>query len=124
MNIDMINIITLAYVGDAVFELFVREKLVNIGIVKVDELQKHAIKYVSAKGQKNILDNLIDNNVLTDMELDIVRRGRNNKRSIHPKNTDILTYKISTGFEALIGYLYLNKEYNRLLEIFSFIEVI
>ena len=57
------------------------------------------------------------------MELDIVRRGRNNKRDVHPKNTDIITYKKSTGFEALIGYLYLNKDYDRIFEILNYIEV-
>ena len=123
MNIDSINVIALAYVGDAVFELYIRERLISLGLCKVDDLQRHAVSYVSAKGQKEILRSLIDNNVLSDKELDIVKRGRNNKRSIHPKNTDILTYKLSTGFEALIGYLYLEKNYERLEEIFKCIEV-
>ena len=124
MNIDTINIITLAYIGDSVFEVYIRESLVNNGIIKVDDLQREAIKYVSAKGQKEILVKLIDNNILTDKELDIVKRGRNNKRTSHPKNTDIITYKLATGFEALIGYLYLDKNYKRIEEIFSYIEVI
>ena len=123
MNIDTINIITLAYIGDAIYEVYIRKKLVELGIIKVDELQKHTVKYVSAKGQKEILSKLIDNNILTDEELNIVKIGRNNKRTNHPKNTDIITYKLSTGFEALIGYLYLNNNYNRLEEIFKYIEV-
>ena len=123
MNIDTINIITLAYIGDAIYEIYIRESLINNGIIKVDDLQKEAIKYVSAKGQKEILTKLIDNNTLTDKELDIVKRGRNNKRTNHPKHTDIITYKLATGFEALIGYLYLSKNYKRLEEIFKYIEV-
>ena len=123
MNIDTINVIALAYVGDAVYEVYIREKLLKKGIVKVEELQKNATKYVSAKGQAKILTNLIDNNILTNDELDIVKRGRNNKRTNHPKNTDIITYKLSTGFEALIGYLYLSNNINRLEEILNSIEV-
>ena len=64
----------------------------------------------------------MDNNILSDIELDIVRRGRNYKRSIHPKNTDIVTYKSSTGFEALIGYLYLS-DISRLKEILNYIDL-
>ena len=115
---EIMNVITYAYLGDAIYELYIREKLINRGIVKVDTLQKEAIKYVSAKGQANILKRLIDDNILSDEEVDIVKRGRNYKRNVHPKNTDIVTYKLSTGFEALIGYLYLNnrKRLNELLD--------
>ncbi len=123
MNIDTINIIVLAYLGDSIYELYIRESLIKKGIQKVEELQKSATKYVSAKGQANILKYLIDNNLLTEEELDIVKRGRNNKRSNHPKNTNIITYKMSTGFEALVGYLYLSDKKDRLKEIFNYIEV-
>ena len=123
MNIDNINIIVLAYLGDSVYELYIRNKLIESGIQKVELLQKSATKYVSAKGQANILTYLIDNNILTNEELDIVKRGRNYKRSSHPKNTDIITYKHSTGFEALIGYLYLSNNKERLYEILNNIEV-
>ena len=123
MNIDTINVIALAYLGDAIYEVYIRESLLKKNIVKVDALQEHATKYVSAKGQAKILTNLIDNNILTNDEIDIVKRGRNNKRSTHPKNTDIITYKLSTGFEALIGYLYLSNKQDRLEEIFNYIEV-
>lgn len=123
MNIDTINIITIAYLGDAIYEVYIRNYLIKKNIVKVDELQKEAIKYVSAKGQAKILNYLIDNNILTEKELDIVKRGRNYKRSTHPKNTDIITYKKSSGFEALIGYLYLENNITRLEEILKYIEV-
>ena len=121
MDVNLINVITLAYLGDAVYETYVREYLIRNGIAKVEELQNEAIKYVSAKSQCKILTYLIDNNLLTDMELDIVKRGRNYKRASHPKNTDIITYKMSSGFEAMIGYLYLNGDKSRLDEIMNYI---
>ncbi len=123
MDIDTINVIVLAYMGDAVYDTYIRKKLISLGIQKVEGLQNKAIEYVSAKGQVKILNYLMDNNILSNEELDIVKRGRNNKRSSHPKNTDILTYKLSTGFEALIGYLYLSNKIDRLEEILGFIEV-
>ena len=115
-----INIISLAYLGDAVYELYIREYLLKKGIAKVEDLMKESIKYVSAKNQTRILKELINNNILTNEEKDIVNRGRNYKRSSHPKNTDIITYKISSGFEALIGYLYLENKL-RLNEIMKII---
>lgn len=121
MDVNLINVITLAYLGDAVYEVYVREYLIKNGIAKVEELQKEAIKYVSAKSQCKILSYLIDNKMLTEIELDIVKRGRNYKRASHPKNTDIITYKMSSGFEALIGYLYLNNEHERLNLIMDYI---
>lgn len=121
MDVDLINVITLAYLGDAVYEVYVREYLIKNGIAKVEELQKEAVKYVSAKSQYKILTYLVDNKLLTDTELDIVKRGRNYKRTSHPKNTDIITYKMSSGFEAMIGYLYLNNEKERLDSIMSYI---
>ena len=121
MDVNLINVITLAYLGDAVYETYVREYLIRNGIAKVEELQNEAIKYVSAKSQCKILTYLVDNNLLTDMELDIVKRGRNYKRASHPKNTDIITYKMSSGFEAMIGYLYLNGDKSRLDEIMNYI---
>ena len=123
MDINMINVITLAYLGDAIYEVYIREKLISNGIVKVEDLQKEAIKYVSAKGQAIILNNLLENNILTNDEIEIVKRGRNYKRNSHPKNTDIITYKLSTGFETLVGYLYLSNNHERLEEILKKIEV-
>ena len=121
MDLNLINVITLAYIGDAVYEVYVREYLIKTGIAKVEELQKESVKYVSAKSQCKILSYLMDNNLLTEIELDVVRRGRNYKRTSHPKNTDIITYKMSSGFEAMIGYLYLNNDKDRLNEIINYI---
>ena len=122
MNINCINVLALAYLGDSVYEVYIREKLINKGINNVDKLQTKSVKYVSAKGQAKILDELIDNDFLSEEEIEIVKRGRNYKRSSHPKNTDIITYKCSTGFETLIGYLYLTNR-DRLKEVFDKIDV-
>ena len=122
MNIDSMNVITLAYLGDSVYEVYIREYLISKGIVYVVDLQKEAIKYVSAKSQAKILDYLVNNNYLSEEEVNIVKRGRNYKRDSHPKNTDIITYKKSTGFEGLVGYLYLSKNINRLDEIMNIIK--
>jgi len=121
MDVNLINIMTLAYLGDALYEVYIREYLIKNGVAKVEELQKKAINYVSAKAQAKILDNLIENNILTDVEIDIVKRGRNYKRASHPKNTDIMTYKMSSGFESLIGYLYMDNQLDRLNEIMNYI---
>ena len=117
------NIIVYAYLGDAVYELYIRNKQVQNSYEKVDILQKKKLHYVTAKAQANILSNLLDKNILTEEELDIVKRGRNYKRSTHPKNTDIITYKMATGFEALLGYLYYHGKNDRLNEILESIEV-
>lgn len=101
------NNLVLAYLGDAVFELYVRENLIKSGLAKVKDLQKSATDYVSAVAQARKLENLIDCNFLTDEEIDLVKRGRN-AHSHQSKSTDILTYKKATGFETLVGYLYLN----------------
>ena len=103
-------------------EISYREELLKKGIVKANILQKKTTEYVSAKGEVKILNHLITSGILTEEEIEIIRRGRNNKKDSHPKNTDIITYKWSTGFEALLGDLYLNNIV-RLKEILKEIEV-
>lgn len=122
MNTKTINVQVLALLGDAVLSLYIREELLKQGINNANKLQDMSIKYVSAKGEVAILNKLIEDNFLTEEELDIIKRGRNNKKENHPKNTDIITYKLSTGFEALLGDLYLNDK-ERLKEILNKIEV-
>lgn len=114
------NVLVLAYIGDAAYEVYIREYLIKSNIVKVDKLQKEAIKYVSAKAQSKIINDLIEKKLLTEEETEIFYRARNHKGNRHPKNTDILTYKYATGFEAIIGYLYLENK-QRLEEIINFI---
>ena len=121
MDVNNINVLALAYLGDAIYEFYVREYLIRSGISKVDMLQKEAIKYVSAKNQAKIVIGLIENGILSPEEIDIVKRGRNYKKERHPRYTDIITYKMSTGFETLIGYLYLDKNEKRMKEIITYV---
>lgn len=120
LTLNNINSLALAYLGDAIYELYIRKYLIESKIVKVNELQKEAIKYVSAKAQSTYLDNMIKNNILTDTEINIVKRARNHK-SHKSKTADIVTYKKSTGLEALIGYLYLKNNIKRIEEIINYI---
>lgn len=118
---SMDNILSLAYLGDGVYELYIREHLLSKGITKVNTLQKYAIQYVSAKAQCAFVTEMLDNNFLKEEEIAIFNRGRNHKSHAHPKNTDIITYKYATGLEAVIGYLYLQKKSSRIDEIMRFI---
>ena len=114
------NNLVLAYLGDAVYELYIREYLIGKGIVKVNDLQNESLKYVSAKSQSDHLKRLMDENFLTSDEIDIVKRGRN-MSSHNKKNTDIVTYKRSTGLECLIGSLKIDGNITRINEIMEFI---
>lgn len=105
MNVLEINILVLAYLGDTVYENYVRRFLIDEGITNVDLLQKRAVSYVSAKRQAVFLKILLEQNFFTDDEMDIIKRARNYKSSRHPKSCDIITYKHATALEAVIGYL-------------------
>lgn len=121
MNYNTLNVLSLAYIGDAIYEVYIRKHLIQKGIVKVEQLQKEAVNYVSAKNQAYFLKNMIANNVFTENEMQIIIRARNHKGNRHPKNTDIITYKHSTGLEAIIGYLYLNNNIERINYIMNYI---
>ena len=108
-----ISPLVLAYLGDTVYESYVREYLIRKNInKKVNDLHKSAIKYVNAKAQATVIHAIEEE--LTEDEERIYKRGRNQKSHTSPKNADIIDYKHATGFEALIGYLYLGKEIERL----------
>lgn len=121
MNTKEVNVLVLAYLGDTIYEDYVREFLIKKGIVNVNDLQQASIKYVSAKGQARILKELMDKNVFTEEELSIIKRARNHRGVSHPKSCDIVTYKYATGFEALIGDLKLENRIERIEEIISMI---
>ena len=121
MQTQNINVLALAYLGDAIYEIYIREYLLNKNIIKVKELQEEAIKYVSAKSQSEFLKKIIENNFLNEEEIALIKRARNHKSHKAPKGTNIITYKNSTGLEALIGYLHLNKKRNRIEEIMKYI---
>ncbi|OZM55884.1 ribonuclease III [Lottiidibacillus patelloidae] len=118
-NIDykLLNGLTLAYMGDAVLEQYVREHLIAKGQVKPRELHRIATNYVSAKAQSYIVMELFELNYFDEEELAIVKRGRNAKSATSPKNTKIQDYRNSTGFEAIIGYLHLLGRDERLQEL-------
>ena len=116
-EINLLSPLTWAYVGDCVYELYIRTKLVNETNYKPHKLHIEAIKYVKAKAQAELLEKIYD--ILTDEEKDIVRRGRNTQNHHLPKNSNVQEYMHATAFEALIGYLYLNKRNNRIKELLS-----
>lgn len=117
MNLEEYDEKTLAYIGDAVYELYIREHIMKNSKLQVNKLHKQAIKYVSAKSQANIVQHI--DTILTEEEKAVIKRGRNKVANTIPKNTDVVTYKIATGFESLIGYLYIKKELKRLEEIIN-----
>lgn len=104
-----------AYIGDCVYELYIRTMLVNDTKLNPHKLHIETIKYVKAKAQAEILEAIKDE--LTEEELDIVRRGRNAENHHLPKNANLAEYSHATAFEALIGFLYLSKQDDRLKEI-------
>ena len=118
-NLNLINPLVLAYVGDAVFEVYVRTKVVNDGMLKTNKLHRLSIEFVKAKAQAEALERIKDN--LTEEELNIVRRGKNVNSNTIPKNAEIADYKKATALEALIGYLFLGENQDRLNEIIDLI---
>ena len=112
-----INSLVLAYLGDTIYEDYIREYLIRSGISNVNDLQSASIKYVSAKAQAEILKRLMNESFFDEEELTIIKRARNHKSISHPKNCDIVTYRYATGFEALIGYLKLEGNIIRIEEI-------
>lgn len=109
--------VALAYVGDAVYELFIRNYLIQQGGVKPHELHHKAVQYVSAPAQAAVVKKWLADETLTKEEAAVVRRGRNAKTHSVPKNISVKNYKYATAFEALIGYHYLNGDDRRLDEL-------
>lgn len=127
IDAKQLNSLALAYMGDAVFEVYVRRHLLQSGKVKPNHLHREGTKYVSAKAQCQILFQMMDDGILSEDELAVVMRGRNAKSGTVPKNTDVQTYRYSTAFEALLGYLHLTGKHERLEELiltaFSHVEI-
>ncbi len=116
----MDKVLAVAYLGDAVYELKIRMYLLKTGITKPNDLQKKSLDYVSARSQRKHLESLINKNLLTDEELDLVRKGRNAKGT-KCKTTDIVTYRIATGLEYLFGILYIDDKSDRIDELIKYI---
>ena len=108
---------TLAYIGDAVFEVLVREYHLSKNITNVGKLHEACVAFTSAKGQLTMLENIQDQ--LTEEEMSIVKRGRNSNLTRKARNTNLRTYQYATGLEALFGYLYLSQQSKRLNELFQ-----
>ncbi|KSU57406.1 ribonuclease III [[Bacillus] enclensis] len=121
IDAKQINALALAYMGDAVYETYVRQLLLTKGKIKPNQLHRAATNYVSAKAQAASLKKLFDEDLLSEEEINIVKRGRNAKSGSVPKNTDVQTYNHSTAFEALIGYLFLLNRTERLEELITII---
>jgi ribonuclease-3 family protein len=115
-----INAVTLAFLGDAVFTLFVRERLVRSNTGKAADLQRASAQVVSAKGQSVFLEKVLA--LFTDEENEVFHRGRNAKKATKSKNASAGEYARSTGFEAVLGYLYLIGEDERIQHLLSFVD--
>jgi ribonuclease-3 family protein len=112
---------SLAYLGDAIYELKIRQYLLGTGYQDVNKLHKVAVKFTSGEAQAKIVDYLIKNNLLTDEEISYFKRGRNSGHSKNRRSISVISYKKATGFEAMIGFLYLSKRDERLEEILQLI---
>ena len=117
LDVDTMSPLIWAYVGDSVYELYIRTHLTNVTKLKPHQLHMKSIRYVKAGAQADILEKLMEH--LTDQEKEIVKRGRNAENHHLPKNATVQEYMYSTAFEALIGYLYLTKQDERLKEILN-----
>ena len=119
IEVNMMSPLTWAYVGDAVYELYIRTHLVNKTNLKPHKLHIEAIKFVKAQSQAQALKKIEVN--LTEKEKEIVRRGRNTENHHVAKNASVQEYMYSTAFEALIGYLYLTNQEKRIKELVEMI---
>ncbi len=108
---------SLAYLGDCIYELEIRKFLISLGITKVDNLHKTAIKFTSAVAQADILDYLIEGDFLNEEEISVYKRGRNSNHTSNRRKISRVAYQKSTGFEAVIGFLYLSNNIERAMEI-------
>ncbi|KAF0090973.1 MAG: ribonuclease III family protein [Fusobacteria bacterium] len=113
-----VSSLALAYLGDAVLEIHIRDYVIRIGKTKIDQLHRSAVKFVNAKAQSKVYDSI--QSLLKDDEMVILRKGRNAKKNI-PKNVEMVDYRKSTGVEALLGYLFLKGDNDRIKELVNYI---
>lgn len=109
----------LAFIGDAVLSLQVREYMIDLGYSRLKSMQETSTKFVAARSQAEFMNELLKNNLITDDEIIYYKRGRNAKSKSMAKNADMLEYRIATGLEALWGYLYLSKQEERLADLWT-----
>ena len=112
---------SLAYLGDAIYELKIRQYILASGYQDVNKLHKYAVKFTSGESQAKIMEYLLANEILTEEEISYYKRGRNSHHSKNRRSISVVSYKMATGFESLIGYLHLSKQEDRLNELFDLI---
>lgn len=118
-EIRQLNPLIWAYIGDAVYEVYVRSLIISSGRKTSNDLHKESIKFVKACAQSDYLEVIMSE--LTEDEQYIVKRTRNTKSNHVPKNADVIDYRRATALEGLVGYLYLTKNFTRLDEIMHII---
>lgn len=117
IKINQYSPLVLAYIGDSIYETMIRTIIVNMGNMQVNKMHKKAKEFVKASSQAKMYFAI--EYMLTEEEIEIFKRGRNAKTVTKAKNATLSDYKIATGFETLIGYLYLNKAYKRMIDLVS-----
>ncbi|MBE6136946.1 MAG: Mini-ribonuclease 3 [Erysipelotrichaceae bacterium] len=121
MQANELNGLSLAYIGDAIYELEIRKYILSLGYRKVNDLHKRVVKFTSGAKQAEFIHYFLENNILTEEEISIFKRGRNSHVNTSRKNINIQDYLDATGFEALIGYLYLSGNNERLNSLMNII---
>ncbi len=114
---SLLSGLTLAYIGDAIYEVYIRDFLIRSGQTRPNQLHRLATHYVSAKAQHYLIEEMMKEDFLTEEEQAMYKRGRNAKSHTSAKNTSVFIYRSSTGFECLIGYLHLTGQKERLDEV-------
>ena len=109
--------LTLAYIGDCVFDLIIRTAVIFKSHKQVNDLHKKATRFVKAETQATMIQGLMDHDILTEEERMVYKRGRNTKSHTVPKNASVAAYRKATGFEAVLGYLYITRQMERILEL-------
>ena len=118
---EQMQALALAYIGDSIYDIMSREYVMKNHLGKINDLQRTVSTLVSARAQASFMKDILENNILTDIEESIYIRGKNQKNNSKAKNASIMEYKLATGLEAVFGYLYLEKNFERLEEMFNYI---
>ena len=118
---EQMQALTLAYIGDSIYDIMSREYVMKNHLGKINDLHRTVSTLVSARAQASFMKNILENNILTDIEESIYIRGKNQKNNSKAKNASIMEYKLATGLEAVFGYLYLEKNFERLEKMFNYI---
>ena len=118
---EQMQALVLAYIGDSIYDIMSREYVMKNHLGKINDLHRTVSTLVSARAQASFMKNILENNILTDIEESIYSRGKKQKNNSKAKNASIMEYKLATGLEAVFGYLYLEKNFERLEEMFNYI---